>query len=179
MRPFAVPAESTYLGSETCGGPIDPTADCDKWQYIFSTSGGKRWITTYWVGQMQPQNDSNEQQPPSSIDSDNSGNGGAYYYPSRIQYSGDQPEIHVNWTAFKPVSQVPPGDFTVSPGWECQPDSFKPAVGLVVGAQSTSGSGTPAVAASGAEAHTLRGAADEHGLPQRTVNVAVGGSAIK
>lgn len=134
MRPFAVPSESTYKGTEPCGGVIDPQGTCDVWEYVFSASGGRKWITTYWVGTMSAAGVSafgfeRAEKPEDSARNSLRGSDSPAVvpYPSRIAYTGDQPNVFVNWTSWRPVQQIPTSDFLVPASWDCTPGGTKEA----------------------------------------------------
>eukprot|EP01156_Anaeramoeba_ignava_P021316 Anaeramoba_ignava/c18740_g1_i2.p1 GENE.c18740_g1_i2~~c18740_g1_i2.p1 ORF type:complete len:143 (+),score=41.90 c18740_g1_i2:193-621(+) len=89
MRPFAVPEDSVYGGQVVFNG-----VECDRWTYTYDYET-HHWITDYWVA-----------------------NTGNYYYPMKMQYSGNQRPITVIFTSFVPGPQEE-STFEVNPNWNC------------------------------------------------------------
>lgn len=101
MRPFSIPADSTYEGMVV----IDNT-ETQHWQYVFN--GDKlHLVTDYYVAQ----------RPASS-------NGQTAWFPLRMEYSGTQPPTIVNWTSVE-IGTLSPSAYSIPASWNCQPDAFE------------------------------------------------------
>eukprot|EP01028_Stygiella_incarcerata_P009927 TRINITY_DN4916_c0_g1_i1.p1 TRINITY_DN4916_c0_g1~~TRINITY_DN4916_c0_g1_i1.p1 ORF type:complete len:245 (-),score=46.90 TRINITY_DN4916_c0_g1_i1:88-822(-) len=90
MRPFSVPGTSVYKGIRVVDG-----VQCEHWTYTF-TSQGHDWIADYDVGKRD-----------------------GYYYPVKIEYSGNQPHVVVHWTSFEVMDDIPESIFAIPPTWDC------------------------------------------------------------
>jgi len=95
MRPFALPADSEFVGTAPVGG-----VQAQHWRYTYA-GDRLRLVTDYFVGTR-----------------DDATSGEALWFPLRTEYSGTQPRVVVDWTSVE-VAALPPSDYEVPPSAGC------------------------------------------------------------
>ncbi|KAJ3445329.1 mammalian ependymin-related protein [Anaeramoeba flamelloides] len=92
MRPYAVPSESVYIGSE-----IVFDLECDHWRYTWDTDKF-HWVTDYYVTYT-----------------------GSFYYPVRIDQHGNTLDTTTSHWDVPKVGPTDPIVYNVNSNWNCQP----------------------------------------------------------
>jgi len=99
MRPFALPADSEFVGNEVVDG-----TEAQHWRYTY---GGEklRLVTDYLVARRET-----------------APGGRPVWFPLRTDYSGTQPRVSVNWTSVEEAA-LPASEYEIPAGWGCQPEA--------------------------------------------------------